>query len=133
MVIHAPDRQAVSRLARGRGCRIPTPRRRAGRLVVPAIAFLAGSTLLLLIVCHWYLLPALTYFDGASPHDKKRLAAYSLLMLVVVLFCLGMMLLMALRIGKRLFPPPSGPPSKTDYIDAWSEAGKRLRDKIDDE
>jgi predicted permease len=100
---------------------------------MPAIAFLAGSTLLLLIVCHWYLLPALAVFQTASLHDKKRLAAYSLLLLVVILFCLGVMLLLALRIGKRLFPPPSGPPSKTEYPDAWVEAGKRLTDKFDDE
>jgi hypothetical protein len=98
-----------------------------------AIAFLAGSTLLLLIVCHWYLLPALAAFNTAPLREKKKLAAYSLLLLVVILFCLGVMALMAMRIGRRLFPPPSGPPSKTEYSDAWAEAGKRLSNKIDDE
>jgi O-antigen/teichoic acid export membrane protein len=91
------------------------------------IAFLLAFFVLVVVVSHAFLIPALTAANGATQDERRRLAAYSALLLVVVLFCLGVGLFMAFRFGRFFFPRPSSPRIRTKYVDAWAEAGRRMQ------
>jgi protein-S-isoprenylcysteine O-methyltransferase Ste14 len=104
-----------------------------GRAFWPAIAFLVAFFILLLIVSHRFLLPALRVSQGIDSTGRKHLAAISALVLTVVLFCLLVLLLMAFRPGRLLFSRRTEAPSKTDYIDAWQESADRMPMPRDDD
>lgn len=99
---------------------------RRGAIPWSVLIFLLGFFLLLIVVSKMFLIPALQAAQGATDAERQRLSAYSALVLAVVLFCLCVGLLMTFRIGKFFFPRPGGPRVKTQYIDAWAEAGKRM-------
>jgi len=98
----------------------------SGRTIPAVLAFLLMFAIVLVLVSDMYLLPAMSAAKDANPAEKARLAAYSRLLLAVVLFVLFVGLLLTFRIGRFFFPKPQSPPVKTKYIDAWTEAGKRL-------
>jgi hypothetical protein len=107
------------------------PHRHYGRISALA-AFLCGSFALLLVVCHQYLLPAMSLVPGADAPARKQLAAISLLVLIVVLTALLGLLIVAVRPG-RLFLPRKGPSrQRTHYVDAWAESARRLRSPPDE-
>lgn len=99
---------------------------RRGRTTIAVLAFLILFAILLVAVSNFYLLPAMSAAQGATPDEKRRLMAYSRLLLAIVLFILFVGLLMTFRIGRFFFPRPTGPRVRTQYVDAWSEAGRRL-------
>jgi quinol-cytochrome oxidoreductase complex cytochrome b subunit len=97
-----------------------------GRSIWPHVAFLALFTLLLIIVSHWYLIPALSAFSSADPDQRRLLSLHALLLMLVLLFMLSLFLLLIFRLGRSVFP--SREPNKpTQYVDAWSESAKRLK------
>ena len=106
---------------------------RTARAYWPAVAFLVGFFILLLIVSHRFLIPALQVTQGIDMTGRKHLAAISALVLTVVLFCLLVLLLMAFRPSRLLFPRKTDPPAKTDYIDAWQESADRMPMPHDDD
>ena len=98
-----------------------------GRTYWAVLAFLIGFAILLVGVCSYYLVPAMDAAQHATPKEKRTLMAVSRLMLFVVLFVVFAGLLLTFRVGRFFFPRKSAPRTHTDYVDAWSEAGKRMQ------
>ena len=93
------------------------------------LIFLLGYVLLLVVVSHYYLLPAMKVVHDATPAERKWLSASSALLLAVVLFIIIVGIVLTFRVSRFFFPRPSGTREKpTQYIDAWSESAKRVRD-----
>src|SRR5690242_21918421 len=88
------------------------------------IIFLLGFFVLLIVVSHYYLLPALTVAKGATPTEKRWLSAASMLLMFVVLFTLIVGIMLVFRV-RRYFAPPPAVRTKTQYVDAWAESAKR--------
>lgn len=89
------------------------------------IIFLLGFFVLLLIISRYYLLPAFSVFQGATPAERKWLSAASTLLLSVVLFTIIVGLVLVFRVRRYFAPPPSAR-TKTQYVDAWAESAKRM-------
>jgi hypothetical protein len=91
------------------------------------LLFLLGFVLLLVLVSRAYLMPALSAAGdlGITPQERGHLAAYSTLLLVVVLLILAIGLMMTMRV-RRFFVRESRP-TQTQYVDAWAEAGRRAK------
>jgi hypothetical protein len=101
---------------------------RPGRSVWPLVLFLVGFIALIWIVSEYFLIPAMTVAKEATREQKKQLVAHSRLLMAVVLFILCVGLLMLFRIRRFFFPRSLGTRTKTEYIDAWAESAKRLKD-----
>ncbi len=117
---------------------MPTPQkyrqkylRMRGASVWAFVAFLAMFGILLWIVSTWYLLPALDAFNHGDSHGKKILTAQAWLLMALVLMILGMMMIMLFKISRMFFPRPFVKREKTQYTDAWTEAGKRFKSPPD--
>lgn len=108
---------------------------RAGRTTWAVLLFLVVAAALVVFVFFYYLQPALDAARGADPMQRRGLAAYSALLMALLLFVLLVGLMMTFRIGRFFFPRSTPPPSKTKYVDAWAEAGKRASapDEIEDD
>jgi hypothetical protein len=100
---------------------------RPGRSPLAVLAYLAGFAGLLVIVSHFYLIPALKAAHNADPARRKVLAADAMLILAVVLFVLLLGLLITFRIGRFFRPRPPTPAKPTAYVDAWKESGRRMQ------
>jgi TRAP-type mannitol/chloroaromatic compound transport system permease small subunit len=98
------------------------------RRIWPTLAFLLGFVVLLIVVSNYYLLPALDAWQHSTdPVGKKLLSAHSALLLAILLLILLSGLLLTFRIGRFFFPRPMRKRSSTQYVDVWSEAGKRIQ------
>jgi hypothetical protein len=53
------------------------------------VMFLAGFTTLIVVVSHYFLIPALLASNGATAEEKRHLQAFATLLLAVVLFMLA--------------------------------------------
>jgi uncharacterized membrane protein len=101
---------------------------RRGRTVLAVVIYLACFTGLLAVVSHYYLIPALKIAAHDATREQKRvMAASAWLIMSVVLFVSLMGLLMTFRIGRFFFPRRRDPAKPTQYVDAWKEAGRRLK------
>jgi uncharacterized BrkB/YihY/UPF0761 family membrane protein len=89
-------------------------------------AFLLGFAIFLLILSHTYLLPAFDALRTATPDEKKRIAAYSRLLLAVILVILGAGIILTFRIGRYFLPRHRPPRTRTEYTDAWAESARRM-------
>ena len=105
---------------------LPLDRRHRGRTLVAVVVYLLCFAVLLIVVSKIYLLPALEAARNAQPHEKRQLAAFARLLLVVVLFVLFAGLLVAFRIGRFFLPRAPTPRKRTEYVDAWAESARRL-------
>jgi hypothetical protein len=106
---------------------------RLGRVPWAVVIFLTGFSALLLLVCWYYLLPAADAYRDADKLGKHKLAATSSLLLAVILFVMLVGMMMTFRVRRFFFPRPTPKPTKTDYVDAWAESGKRLQIDDDDD
>ncbi len=100
---------------------------RGARVLTAIAVFLSLAGALVLVVSYRYLIPALAAAKGADPVARKQLAAISSLVLVVVLVCMFLMLVVLFRPGRMLLMRKSDPRTRTKYVDAWAEAGKRAQ------
>lgn len=89
------------------------------------VSFLAGSSLVLLLVIYRYLLPAMAAAQGVDERAKKQLAAISVLVLILVLVILLGILILVLKPGRLFMPRKSPPRTRTHYPDAWQESARR--------
>jgi Na+/proline symporter len=95
-------------------------------MLVRAVIFLTVFAIVLVLVVQLYLIPALIAAKDADAEQRRQLSAYATLILAVVLFVLFSGLLLTFRVGRFFFPrPPSTPVKRTEYVDAWAEAGRR--------
>lgn len=99
---------------------------RAGRTPWAVLVFFIGFASLILFVSFYYLKPALPAALGAEPSERRVLAAYSWLLMAVILFVLLIGLAITFRIGRFFLPRSTPPPAKTKYVDAWAESAKRV-------
>jgi hypothetical protein len=99
---------------------------RAGRTPWAVLLFLIGFAVLIAFVSFYYLMPAMDAALDAPPRQRRHLAAYSWLLMSLVLFILLVGLMMTFRFGRFFFPRTTPPPAKTKYVDAWAESGKRI-------
>ena len=108
---------------------------RGARIITTVAVFLCSAAALVLVVAYRFLIPALAAAKGADGPARKQLAAISWLVLIAVLVCLLGMLIVLFRPGRMFLPRKSEPRTRTKYVDAWAEAGKRLQpaDEDDDE
>jgi uncharacterized membrane protein len=88
--------------------------------------FLVGYLVLLMVISHYYLLPAAESWRNATPAERRLLSASSALLLSVVLLIVIVGLLLVLRV-RRYFQIPPRERDKTQYIDAWSESARRMQ------
>ncbi len=107
-----------------------TPRRppsiRAGRTPLAVLLFFLGFAALLVFVLFYYLKPAGEAWIDATAAQRRGLSAYSWLLMSLVLFALFVGLMMTFRFGRFFFPRSTPSPTKTKYVDAWAESGKRM-------
>jgi len=110
-------------------------RARAGRTTWAVLLFLVGFAALIIFVSFYYLMPAMDAALSAGPKQRRHLAAYSWLLMSLVLLILFVGLMMTFRIGRFFFPRSAPPPAKTKYVDAWAESAKRVSvpDDLDEE
>lgn len=101
-------------------------RARAGRTPWAVLLFLVGFATLIIFVSFYYLMPAMEEALSAGPQKRRHLAAYSRLLMSIILFILLVGLMITFRIGRFFFPRSTPPPSKTEYVDAWAESAKRV-------
>src|SRR2546421_11560907 len=107
------------------------PPYRLSRTIWGVAIYLVGFLILILVVSKYYLIPAFVAEQHATAEQRRVLVAHSWLILALVLFVLLVGLLLTFRIGRFFFPGSREPAKPTEYVDAWKEAGKRLR--VDDE
>jgi hypothetical protein len=91
-------------------------------------AFLVGTAALIVILSHFYLLPAMEAAKNADTSGKRQLSASAALLLCVVLFVLAVGVLLVFRVRRMFTSSGTETREKTDYIDAWKEAGRRARE-----
>src|SRR5690606_30523709 len=104
---------------------MPSPTRHAGRTYVPLVLFIFAFLVLILYVIADFLLPAMHTATTATTQERAGLSAYSRLLLSIILILLISGLLLTFRIGRRWNEPPQR--TKTEYPDAWEEAGRRMK------
>ena len=100
---------------------------RPGRIYWATLAFLIGFAVLIYVISDWYLLPALDAAQGATTGEKRQLAAYSRLLLAIVLVILICGILLTFRFGRFFLPRQRESGGPTKYVDAWAESGKRMK------
>lgn len=105
----------------------PANKHRLNRLLVASVAFTIGATTVIVLAVRMYLLPAYNAWKQADPRQRDLLSASSALLLAVVLVVLLLLLIAAFGVRRYFFPGPSARRTRTRYVDAWAEAGRRAR------
>lgn len=103
----------------------PANKQRLIRLLVATAAFVLGAATVIFLTVRMYLLPAYHAWRQADPRQRDLLSASSALLLAVVLVVLLLLLVAAFGIRRYFFPPPQSRRTRTKYVDAWAEAGRR--------
>jgi hypothetical protein len=103
---------------------IPEPGR-FPRVVAAVATFLCLSGVLLALTLYLYLIPAAAAVEAADARGRQQLAAVSALVLTLLLVVLLALLVIIFRPGRMWLPGKSPPRTRTTYIDAWAEAGRR--------
>ncbi len=108
--------------------RSKNPRRmHAGRTIIAVLVYLSGFLLLVMLISHFYLLPATKVFGQADSRSRESLAADATLIMTVVLFLLFVGLLFTFGVGRFFRVRQTKPSKPTKYTDAWEESGRRLK------
>lgn len=97
------------------------------RFFWPLVLFLLAFVGLVILLTWGYLFPAADALRDADTTGRRHIAAYSTLLLSVVLFLLLVGLAMTFRIHRYFFPRLDEPRGKTKYVDAWAESAKRMK------
>lgn len=105
----------------------PHPHFRPARSYLPLIIFMAGFVFLMWFVADQFLVPGLEAAKDATPRQKRQLMAYSRLLMAIVLLVVCVSMLLLFRVRRFFFPPFPSKRQKTEYVDAWAEAGKRIQ------
>ena len=101
-------------------------RHRRGAIRWQALVFLIGFTVLLVGILAYVLAPGLEAARHATDNEKRSLVAWYRLLLAVLLLILFSGLMLTFRVGRFFFPRPTGPRTRTRYVDAWAESARRM-------
>ena len=104
-------------------------RSRVSRIVFSVAVFLSFVRGVLWITLHRFLLPAAAAAHGSDPASRKLLVAVSWMVLLILLLSLFTLFVVLFRPGRMFLPRKSSPRTRTPYVDAWAEAGRRLGQK----
>lgn len=96
------------------------------------LAFLSAFMLILALAGWMYLIPAAAAMEHADATQRLWLRDTSRLMLAAILVTLGCILVICFRVGRFFLPRPLNRRTRTQYIDAWAEAGRRMQTPPDD-
>jgi hypothetical protein len=106
------------------------------RIRIPwgVLIFMLAFAVLIAIVSRYYLIPAMLAAKDATVREKRLLTAVSRLLLVVILFVVGVGIVLTFRVSRFFFPRQGQVlRTKTTYVDAWAESGKRMEPPAEDE
>jgi hypothetical protein len=110
----------------------PAPPPAAALAIVILSAVLLFLSALAYLTAYGYLLPvaatASTHPVAPRPEVRHAIAAYSRLLLTLLLLVLGIGLLLMYRIIRYVRPRRPATRVKTTVVDAWAEAGKRMEE-----
>lgn len=119
---------------------LPRPRhlpRRRSRAAIrwSAIVFLIVFTILLIAITSYVLVPGFEAIQDQklTAQEKRNLQAWYRLLLFILLFILFAGLVLTFRFGRLFFPRATAPRTKTQYVDAWAEAGRRAETPKDND
>jgi cytochrome c biogenesis protein CcdA len=101
--------------------------RRPGAIRWQVLAFLLAFVLLLVAVLVYCLVPGMQAAQHATETEKQHLVAWFRLLLAVLLLILFCGLLLTFRVSRFFLPRPDPPKTRTKYVDAWAEAGRRAQ------
>jgi hypothetical protein len=111
-------------------------RARSGRVRWGVLVFLALFAVGVVILSHYYVMPALRASLGARQQGDRMgtqaIRATSALLLAIILFILVTGVLLTFRMGRLFFPRKLGPRTRTKYVDAWGESAKRMETPPED-
>jgi hypothetical protein len=93
--------------------------------------FLLGFTALIALVAVYYLVPATDAARAADSAGRRQISAFSMLLMSVILFVLLVGLAMTFRVHRFFFPRPVPKRTSTEYVDAWTESGRRMSESPD--
>jgi hypothetical protein len=91
------------------------------------VAFLIGFLVLLIAVSQYYLAPAADAARSATRPAQEYLGAQAALVTALLLIVLLVGLLVVVRPSRFFRPRDVQPRTRTKYVDAWAEAGRRAR------
>jgi hypothetical protein len=97
------------------------------------VVFLVAAVVLLLMVAERFLLPALRVSMGIDATGRRHLGVLAMLVLAVVLVVLVLIWILAFRPGRFFIPRPWQPRTRTGYVDAWAESGRRMETPPEEE
>ena len=111
------------------------PHPRSGAIRWSTLVFLIVFTLLLIVVASYVLVPGFEAIKDPklTPEEKRSLQAWYRLLLFVLLFILFAGVVLTFRFGRLFFPPETAPRTRTQYVDAWAESGRRAQVPDDDD
>ena len=89
------------------------------------LGFLLLFTVLVVLVSDFYLLPAMRAAQHASHEQRRAMKAAALLVFSVLMVILVCGLVLTFGLGRFFFPRRAPEPTRTHYVDAWAEAGRR--------
>ena len=92
------------------------------------VAYLLGFAVLITFIAWYFLIPAMQAATDATPRQRQQLSATSLLLMAVVLLIVFVGIVLTFRISRFFFPRPPHQPTKTQYVDAWAESARRVRE-----
>ena len=96
------------------------------RPIWPLVAFVLGFSGLMWLVADQFLVPGMEAAREATAGQKRQLMAYARLLMVIVLAIVCIAMLAVFRVRRFFFPQASPKRDKTEYPDAWAEAGRRM-------
>src|SRR5439155_17385858 len=82
---------------------------RIARIHWSTLVFLVAFTVLLIVIVYSTLIPGMEAARGASPVEKRGLAAWFRLLLLVLLFILFAGVVLTFRFGRLFFPRETPP------------------------
>jgi len=90
------------------------------------VLFLLGFLVATGVTAYFFLEPALRIANEGTAEDRRRVTAYGLLAISIMILILLVGLVMTMRMGKvgSLLAPKRSKP--TVYPDAWAESAKRM-------
>lgn len=91
------------------------------------VLFLLSFLAALGVIAWFWLEPMLRIASEGSPEEQRKLAAYSALLIAVLVLVLLVGLIITMRIGRRLRMLGTRDRVQTDYPDAWEESARRTK------
>ena len=105
---------------------------RLRRAMWASLWYLLAFAVLILGLVVWFLIPAGQAARDATPGERQQLSAWAMLLLALVLLIVFVGIVLTFRVSRYFFPRArlghEAQRSRTQYVDAWAESARRVRD-----